>query len=95
MLWVPGNQGVTAQLAPPHLRGSYFGALAAMTGPAWTLAPFTALKLREHAGLASVWILFAAVAVLGAAAGVAAIRSAGRQRTATLLDGSPALNQRC
>lgn len=94
MLWVPTKQGVTAQLAPLHLRGSYFGALAAMTGPAWTIAPFIALRLREHAGVASVWILFATVAVLGAAAGVAATRAAGRRSIATPLDGSLAGHHR-
>jgi predicted MFS family arabinose efflux permease len=78
MLWVPTSQAVAARLAPPRLRGTYFGALAAMTGPAWTLAPFIALQLRVHAGLAAVWILFAAVALAGAAAGVAAVRRAGR-----------------
>src|SRR5439155_19714749 len=57
MIWMPSSQAVAAQLAPPEARGTYFGALAAMTGPAWTLAPFIALQLRAHAGVASVWIL--------------------------------------
>jgi predicted MFS family arabinose efflux permease len=76
MLWMPTSQAVAAQLAPPPARGTYFGALAAMTGPAWTLAPFIALQLRGHAGVAAVWILFAAVAVAGSAAGLAAVRAA-------------------
>ncbi len=76
MLWMPTSQSVAARLAPAAARGTYFGALAAMTGPAWTLAPFVALQLRAHAGIDSVWILFAAVAVAGAAAGVAAVRAA-------------------
>ena len=46
-----------------------------MTGPAWTLAPFIALELRAHAGVASVWILFAAVAVAGSVVGIAAVKS--------------------
>jgi predicted MFS family arabinose efflux permease len=75
MLWVPTSQSVAARLAPPAARGTYFGALAAMTGPAWTLAPFVALQLRAHVGVGAVWVLFAAVAVVGAAAGVAALRA--------------------
>ena len=75
MIWMPSSQAVAAQLAPPEARGTYFGALAAMTGPAWTLAPFIALELRAHAGVASVWILFAAVAVAGSVAGIAAVKS--------------------
>jgi MFS family permease len=76
MIWMPTSQGVAARLAPPAVRGTYFGALAAMTGPAWTLAPFIALELRAHTGVPAVWFFFAAVAVAGAAAGVAAIQAA-------------------
>jgi predicted MFS family arabinose efflux permease len=76
MIWLPTSQSVAAKLAPPEARGSYFGALAATTGPAWTLAPLVALQLREHAGVGSVWILFAAVSVLGAVVGAAAVRAA-------------------
>jgi predicted MFS family arabinose efflux permease len=77
MLWMPTSQAVAAQLAPAPTRGTYFGVLAAMTGPAWTLAPLIALQLRAHIGLGSVWILFAAIGLAGAAAGVAAVRSVG------------------
>jgi predicted MFS family arabinose efflux permease len=73
MVWMPTSQAVAAQLAPAHARGTYFGALAAMTGPAWTLAPFMAFQLREHAGVSSVWLLFSAIAVASAAAGAAAV----------------------
>jgi predicted MFS family arabinose efflux permease len=76
MLWMPTSQAVAARLAPVRARGTYFGALAAMTGPAWTLSPLVAFQLRDHAGIAPVWVLFAAVAMAGAAAGVAAIRAA-------------------
>ena len=75
MVWMPTSQAISAELAPPHARGTYFGALAAMTGPAWTLAPFIAFQLRDHAGVGSVWLLFAAVALTSAVAGVAAVRS--------------------
>jgi predicted MFS family arabinose efflux permease len=76
MLWAPTAQSVAARLAPPAARGTYFGALAAMTGPAWTLAPLVALQLRAAAGVGSVWVLFAAVAVAGSAAGIAAVKAA-------------------
>ena len=75
MVWTPTTQTVAARLAPAHARGTYFGALAATTGAAWTLAPLIALELRAHAGVAWVWILFAAIAVTAAAAGVAADRA--------------------
>jgi predicted MFS family arabinose efflux permease len=76
MLWMPTSQAAAAQLAPASARGSYLGALAAMTGPAWTLTPFIAMTLRTHAGVASIWILLAGVALAGAAAGVAALAAA-------------------
>jgi predicted MFS family arabinose efflux permease len=76
MLWIPTSQGLAAELAPPALRGTYFGALAAMTGPAWTLVPLAALQLREAVGAAAVWLFFAAAGVGGAAVGVAAARAA-------------------
>ena len=75
MVWMPTSQAIAAELAPPRARGTYFGALAAMTGPAWTLAPFIAFQLRDHAGVGSVWLLFATVALASAVAGVAAVRS--------------------
>jgi MFS family permease len=75
MLWMPTSQAVAAQLAPAPTRGTYFGALAAMTGPAWTLAQLIALQLRARIGVGSVWILFAAIGVAAAAVGVAALRS--------------------
>lgn len=82
MVWMPTSQSVAARLAPTAARGSYFGALAAMTGPAWTLAPLIALELRRHSGVASVWVFFAAVAVAGALAGLAAVH-ASEPRAAT------------
>jgi predicted MFS family arabinose efflux permease len=90
MIWAPTSQAVAARLAPAPARGTYFGALAAMTGPAWTLAPFIALQLRARVGADPVWILFAAVAVAGAAAGLAAVHAADsandrtRQQTSVL-----------
>lgn len=79
MVWMPTSQAVAAQLAPPAARGTYFGALAAMTGPAWTLAPLIALELRAHTGVPSVWILFAGIGVAGSLAGLAAVTAAARR----------------
>jgi predicted MFS family arabinose efflux permease len=79
MVWMPTSQAVAAQLAPPQARGTYFGALAATTGPAWTLAPLIAFQLRAHGGVGSVWVFFSAIAVAGAAAGAAAVRSYQRR----------------
>ena len=76
MVWLPTSQAVAADLAPEASRGSYFGALAATTGPAWTLAPFVAFQLKAHGGVHAVWLLFAAIAVGSAAAGVAAVKAA-------------------
>jgi predicted MFS family arabinose efflux permease len=88
MVWMPTSQAVAAQLAPPHVRGTYFGALAAMTGPAWTLAPFVAFELKARAGVNSVWLFFAAIAVGSAVAGAAAVTSALRRP-------SPAPRRQC
>jgi predicted MFS family arabinose efflux permease len=76
MLWIPTSQAIVAELAPPALRGTYFGALAAMTGPAWTLVPLIAFQLRTEIGSPGVWLFFAAAAVAGAAVGVTAARAA-------------------
>jgi predicted MFS family arabinose efflux permease len=81
MLWIPTSQALAAELAPPALRGTYFGALAAMTGPAWTLVPLIALQVRAAVGVAAVWLFFAIAAVVGAAVGVAAACAAQHPRT--------------
>jgi predicted MFS family arabinose efflux permease len=80
MVWMPTSQAVAAKLAPAEARGTYFGALAAMTGPAWTLAPFLAFQLKAHGGVRSVWLFFAAIAVGSAVAGLAAVHSSARPR---------------
>ena len=80
MIWMPTSQALAAEIAPTHARGTYFGALAATTGPAWTLAPFIAFQFRTHGGVASVWLFFAAIAFAGAIAGAAAARVALRRQ---------------
>jgi predicted MFS family arabinose efflux permease len=76
MVWMPTSQTVAAELAPEQLRGTYLGALGAMTGPAWMLAPFFAFLLRDHAGAGAVWLVFAAIAVAAALSGAAAVHAA-------------------
>ena len=80
MVWMPTSQAVAAELAPVETRGTYFGALAAMTGPAWTLAPFIAFQLKAHAGVRSVCLFFAAIAIAAAFAGAGAVSAATRPR---------------
>jgi predicted MFS family arabinose efflux permease len=72
MIWMPTSQALAARLAPPESRGAYFGALAATTGPAWTLAPFVAFQLRAVEGVAAVWVLFAGLALVAALVGARA-----------------------
>ena len=81
MLWIPTSQALAADLAPPALRGTYFGALAAMTGPAWTLVPLIALQVRTALGVPAVWLFFAIAAGAGAGVGVAAARAANAHST--------------
>jgi predicted MFS family arabinose efflux permease len=83
MVWMPTSQAVAAQLAPAETRGTYFGALAAMTGPAWTLAPFLAFQLKAHGGVRSVWLFFAAIALAAALSGAAAVRASQSLRSPT------------
>ena len=80
MVWMPTSQAIAAELAPVEARGTYFGALGAMTGPAWTLAPFIAFELKAHAGVRSVWLFFAAIGVASALAGAAAVRAQASAR---------------
>jgi predicted MFS family arabinose efflux permease len=77
MVWMPTSQAIAAELAPEASRGTYFGALAAMTGPAWTLTPFVAFQLREHVSIGSIWLLLAAVGLTAALTGAAAAGSRG------------------
>jgi MFS family permease len=80
MVWMPTSQTVAAELAPEQLRGTYLGALGAMTGPAWTLAPFLGFLLHNHAGAGAVWLVFAAIAIAAAVAGASAVRAAEATR---------------
>lgn len=72
MLWVPTAQGIAADMAPR--RGAYLGAFGGATSLSYAVAPLVALELRGQAGNDAMWILFAVVAVIGAIAGVPAVR---------------------
>jgi predicted MFS family arabinose efflux permease len=76
MLWVPTSQTAVAGLAPPDLRGAYMGAFGSMGAVGFALAPFIGLQVRKSFGDAAVWMLQAALSVVAAGTGAAAIRIA-------------------
>jgi MFS family permease len=76
MLWVPTSQSVVAGLAPSDIRGAYMGAFGAMAAVGFALAPFIGLQVRKHFGDSAVWILQAALSLVAAGTGAAAIRIA-------------------
>ncbi|HEU0193728.1 MAG TPA: MFS transporter [Gaiellales bacterium] len=80
MVWMPTSQALAGELAPAADRGLYFGALAATTGPAWTLAPAISFQLRGLAGAGGVWLFLAGLAAAAAAAGAAAAGASERRR---------------
>jgi predicted MFS family arabinose efflux permease len=83
MLWVPTSQTIVAALAPEDVRGAYMGAFSGTGAFGFALGPFTGLQLRGAYGDDAAWYFFAAVSVLAAATGAAAVRGAvGRRREA-------------
>jgi MFS family permease len=78
MLWVPTMQALISQLAPAHLHGAYMGGYTSGLLLAWMIAPLTALQVHSAVGERGVWPLFAVLALLSAAVGAAAMRSARR-----------------
>jgi MFS family permease len=76
MLWVPTSQTAVAGLAPPDLRGAYMGAFGAMGAIGFALAPFIGLQVRKSFGDPAVWMLQAALSLVAAGTGAAAIRIA-------------------
>jgi predicted MFS family arabinose efflux permease len=81
MLWVPTSQSAVAGLAPPDLRGAYMGAFGATSAIGFALAPFVGLQVRKSFGDPAVWLLEAALSLVAAGTGAAAIRIAlGRGR---------------
>jgi predicted MFS family arabinose efflux permease len=83
MLWVPTSQAIAARLAPEDLRGAYMGAFGTTSGVGFALGPFIGLQLRGAYGDDAAWYFFAAVSVLAALTGAAAVRgTAGRGQQA-------------
>jgi predicted MFS family arabinose efflux permease len=76
MLWVPTSQAVVAGLAPPDIRGAYMGAFGAMAAIGFALAPFIGLQVRKSFGDSAVWLLEAALSLVAAGTGAAAVRIA-------------------
>jgi predicted MFS family arabinose efflux permease len=80
MLWVPTSQSAVAGLAPPDLRGAYMGAFGATAAIGFALAPFIGLQVRKSFGDPAVWMLEAALSLVAAGTGAAAIKIAlGRE----------------
>jgi MFS family permease len=80
MLWVPTSQAIVARLAPEDLRGAYMGAFGSMSAVGFALGPFTGLQLRGAYGDDAAWYFFAAVSLVAAATGAAAVRGAAGRR---------------
>jgi predicted MFS family arabinose efflux permease len=80
MLWVPTSQAIVARLAPQDVRGAYMGAFGSTAAIGFALGPFTGLQLRGAYGDDAAWVFFAAVSLVAAATGVAAVRGASRRR---------------
>ena len=76
MLWVPTSQSVVAGLAPRDIRGAYMGAFGAMGAIGFALAPFIGLQVRKTFGDSAVWVLEAALSLVAAGTGAAAVRIA-------------------
>ena len=74
MLWVPTSQAIAAGLAPEDIRGAYMGAFGATGGVGFALGPVVAFGLQDRAGEGAGWVFFAAISVVAAITGAAAVR---------------------
>jgi MFS family permease len=80
MLWVPTSQAIVAALAPADVRGAYMGAFGSTASIGFALGPFIAFQLADAHGDDAAWLFFAAVSLLAAVSGAAAVRvSLGRR----------------
>ena len=80
MLWVPTSQAIVAALAPEDVRGAYMGAFGSAASFAFAIGPFAGLQLADTYGDDAAWYFFAAVSVVAAATGAAAVRAAFGRR---------------
>jgi predicted MFS family arabinose efflux permease len=78
MLWLPTSQSIVARLAPESVRGAYMGAMGAGPAVGFALAPLLGLSVRNTYGDDSMWVFFAALAVLAAVLGALGTRRAMR-----------------
>jgi MFS family permease len=79
MLWVPTSQAVVADLAPDDIRGAYMGAFGSAPAIGFALAPLIGLQMRNSVGDDATWIMFAAISVVAAACGAAALVGLARR----------------
>jgi MFS family permease len=79
MLWLPTSQALAADAAPADERGAYLGAFDGATSVAFAVGPMLALEINGAAGDVPVWWTFAGIGVLGALAGVVALRAESRR----------------
>jgi MFS family permease len=86
MLWVPTSQAVVAALAPADIRGAYMGAFGSTSAFGFALGPLVGLQIRHAYGDTAMWIGFAAIAVLAAATGAAAVRGHGAEKALVSVD---------
>ena len=80
MLWAPASEAMIANMAPPGLRGVYLGTANAASWIGLSLAPAVGLQTRALFGDAGMWLLVAAIGVLGAALYLVAYRQAESRR---------------
>ena len=86
MLWVPTSQAVVAALAPADIRGAYMGAFGSTSAFGFAFGPLVGLQIRHAYGDTAMWIGFAAIAVLAAFTGAAAVRGHGAEAAALVIE---------
>jgi MFS family permease len=77
VLGFPTASTLTAELAPPALRGRYQGLFVATWGAAFALSPLLSSALAERAGARAVWL---ACLAAGAASALGHLAAAGTRR---------------
>lgn len=76
MLWIPTSQAVVARIAPADVRGAYIGAFGSTFAVGFALTPFFGLQVRGAFGDSAMWMMFAAVSIVGAVVGLVACAKA-------------------
>jgi MFS family permease len=77
MLWVPVSQAIAAGMAPADIRGAYMGAFSSSSAVGFALGPVALLQLRGASGDDAMWLFLAAISLVAAFVGVAAVRRSG------------------